>query len=107
VEHDELATGRRREGLLYALFTFGQKLAGSVGVFATAIVAAVFGYQEGTAAQTPETVRGLALAIGPLTAGVYAAAIVVVLRLRITRESHAELLRSLEARRGEGGAARA
>jgi glycoside/pentoside/hexuronide:cation symporter, GPH family len=102
VEFDELATGRRREGLLYALFTFGQKLAGSIGVFATAIVAAVFGYQEGTAAQDPETVRGLALAIGPLTAVVYGLAIVVLLRLRITRDSHAALVRTLEARRQAG-----
>lgn len=99
VEYDELVAGRRREGLLYALFTFGQKLAGSIGVFATAIVATVFGYQEGTAVQSAATVRGLALAIGPLTAAVYAVAIVVVLRLSITRESHADVVRALEARR--------
>jgi glycoside/pentoside/hexuronide:cation symporter, GPH family len=99
VEFDELATGRRREGLLYALFTFGQKLAGSIGVFATAIVAAGFGYQEGSATQAPETVRGLALALGPLTAVVYGLAILVLLRLRVTRESHAELVRTLEERR--------
>jgi glycoside/pentoside/hexuronide:cation symporter, GPH family len=99
VEFDELATGRRREGLLYALFTFGQKLAGSIGVFATAIVAAVFGYQEGSATQAPETVRGLALALGPLTAVVYGLAILVLLRLRVTRETHAELVRTLEERR--------
>jgi glycoside/pentoside/hexuronide:cation symporter, GPH family len=99
VEYDELATGRRREGLLYALFTFGQKLAGSVGVFATAIVAAVFGYQEGTASQAAHTVRGLALALGPLTAVVYGLAIVVLLRLRITRDTHAALVRTLEERR--------
>lgn len=99
VEYDELATGQRREGLLYALFTFGQKLAGSIGVFATSIVAAVFGYQEGTAIQSAETVRGLAFAIGPLTAVIYAVAIVIVLRLAITRESHAQLVRELEQRR--------
>ena len=40
VEFDALAHGERREGLLYALFTFGQKAAGSLGVFANALVAA-------------------------------------------------------------------
>jgi glycoside/pentoside/hexuronide:cation symporter, GPH family len=99
VEFDELVTGQRREGLLYSLFTFGQKLAGSIGVFATAIVATAFGYQEGSASQDPATVRGLALAIGPLTAFVYGGAIVVLLRLRITRDSHAALVRTLEERR--------
>jgi glycoside/pentoside/hexuronide:cation symporter, GPH family len=102
VEYDELATGRRREGLQYSLFAFGQKLAGSVGVFATAIVAAVFGYQEGTATQAASTVRGLALALGPLTAIAYAVAIVVLLRLGITMGSHAALVRTLEERRAAG-----
>ena len=99
IEYDELATGQRREGLLYALFTFGQKVAGSVGVFSTAIVTAVFGYQEGTAVQSAETVRGLAIGIGPLTAIVYVGAIVVLLRLHVSRESHAEVVRELERRR--------
>jgi GPH family glycoside/pentoside/hexuronide:cation symporter len=99
VEYDELATGQRREGLLYALFTFGQKLAGSAGVFATSIVAAVFAYQEGTAVQSTETVRGLALAIGPVAGAVYVVAIVLVLRLPITRQSHADVVSELELRR--------
>ena len=103
VEYDELATGQRREGLLYALFTFGQKLAGSIGVFATSIAAAVFGYQEGTAVQSARTIRGLAIAIGPVTAVVYAVAIVVVLRLDITRESHGALVRQLQERRACAG----
>jgi glycoside/pentoside/hexuronide:cation symporter, GPH family len=103
VEFDELVTGQRREGLLYALFTFGQKLAGSLGVFATSIVAAVFAYQEGTAEQSAETVRGLALAVGPLAAAVYAVAIVLVLRLPISRQGHADLVRELGLRRASAG----
>jgi len=43
-------------GLVAALFTFGQKLAGSVGVFANAIAAAWFGYVAGA---TPRAGRAL------------------------------------------------
>jgi hypothetical protein len=65
VEFDALAHGRRREGLLYALFTFGQKVAGLVGVFANALAASVFGYVQGSALQAPHTVDGIRLMTGP------------------------------------------
>lgn len=101
VEFDELASGRRQEGLLYALFTFGQKLAGSVGVFANAIAAAVFGYVAGTAVQDAATVAGIRAMVGPVPAVVFAAALVLTLRFPITRASHREVQAALEARRAE------
>ena len=88
VEFGELASGQRSEGLLYALFTFGQKLAGSVGVFANALVASLFGYQSGAALQTPNTVRAIKVMAGPVAAGVFLLAIVFVLRFPVTKEKH-------------------
>src|SRR5690606_11065157 len=101
VEFDELASGRRQEGLLYALFTFGQKLAGSVGVFANAIAAAVFGYVAGTAVQDAATVAGIRAMVRPVAAVVFAAALVLTLRFPRTRASHREVQAALEARRAE------
>lgn len=89
VEFDELANGRRREGLVAALFTFGQKLAGSVGVFANAIAASLFGYVSGAASQAPATVWGLRMMTGPAAAAVFLVAIVLTRRFPITRQSHA------------------
>ena len=97
-ELDELRTGARREGLLYALFTFGQKLATSVGVFANAIVIAAFGYVAGSVEQSPETVRALRTLMGPVAAGVFAVAAVFAWRFPITREVHAEARRRLAER---------
>ncbi|MFO7544866.1 MAG: MFS transporter [Trueperaceae bacterium] len=102
VEFDELASGRRQEGLLYALFTFGQKLAGSVGVFANAIAAGVFGYVAGTAVQDPATVTGIRAMVGPVAAVVFAVALVLTLRFPITRASHREAQAALEGRRATG-----
>jgi GPH family glycoside/pentoside/hexuronide:cation symporter len=102
VEFDELATGRRREGLVAALFTFGQKLAGSVGVFANAIAAAWFGYVAGAAAQAPGTVLGLRLMTGPVAASVFVVAVVLVRRFPITRASHAAARAALAERRRPG-----
>lgn len=97
VEFDELAVGRRREGLVYALCTLGQKTASSVGVFASAIVATVFGYDAGRAVQTEDTVRGLAFGLGPGAAVVYAVALVLVLRTP-SRAAHDAVVAALRAR---------
>ena len=98
VEFDELNNGRRREGLMYALFTFGQKLAGSLGVFANGVVASVFGYQQGVALQTPDTLRAIAVMVGPVAAFVFICAAVLALRFPITAQSHAEVRERLSGR---------
>jgi GPH family glycoside/pentoside/hexuronide:cation symporter len=89
VEFDEAATGQRREGLVYALFTFGQKLAGSLGVFSNALVATLFGYQQGEALQAAHTLYGIALMAGPVASLIFIVAIVVTLRVPVTRALHA------------------
>jgi GPH family glycoside/pentoside/hexuronide:cation symporter len=98
VEFDALATGRRREGLLYALFTFGQKAAGSIGVFANALVAAAFGYVQGSAIQSDATIVGLRAMTGPVAAAVFAVAAVLVWTYPITRAAHAAARTELAAR---------
>ena len=83
IEFDELERGRRREGVFFSLFTFGQKTAGSVGVFANGIVVAVFGYQQGVATQTDFTVGGLELIVGPVAAVIFGLAIFLTWRYPI------------------------
>ena len=97
VEFDALAHGERREGLLYALFTFGQKAAGSLGVFANALAATVFGYVQGSALQAPETVAGIRLMTGPVAAGIFLVAAAWVWTYPITRERHAAARAALDA----------
>ncbi len=90
VEFDELATGRRREGLVYALFTFGQKIAGSIGVFSNAIVASVFGYQQGSVEQSAQTITAIRWMAGPVAAIIFLIAIYFVLKFPITKAKHLE-----------------
>lgn len=84
-EFVEDATGVRREGLLYALFGWATKIAGSVGVFGSSIVASLVGYQSGQAAQTAETQFGLALVIGPVSAAVCLVGVWLAARSPLTR----------------------
>ncbi len=104
VEFDALRSGEHREGLLYALFTFGQKLAGSVGVFANALATSLLGYQAGSAVQAESTVRGLQVVLGPIAAAVFVVAAIVVWTSPITRASHARARSELDAREGAAAA---
>ena len=106
VEFDALAVGRRREGLLYALFTFGQKAAGSIGVFANALVASTFGYVQGSAVQSEATIVGLRAMTGPVAAGVFVVAALLVWTYPITRAKHEAARAELAARDAGGGPAR-
>jgi glycoside/pentoside/hexuronide:cation symporter, GPH family len=101
VEFDAWTHGARREGLLYALFTFGQKVAGSAGVFANAIAAAAFGYVQGSAVQSEATVAGLRLMTGPVAALVFVVAAGLVWTFPITRARHVAVAAALEARSAE------
>lgn len=98
VEFDALQSGERREGLLYALFTFGQKVAGSLGVFANAWVAATFGYVQGQALQSAETLVGIRMMTGPVAAAIFIVAALWVWTFPITRERHAAAVRELASR---------
>ena len=89
-----------RAGLLYALFTFGQKLAGSLGVFANALVASLFGYRAGVAEQSARTVSSLELMVGPVAALLFLVALFLTLRFPITRAKHEAARALLKDRRG-------
>jgi glycoside/pentoside/hexuronide:cation symporter, GPH family len=97
IEFDALAEGRRRDGSIYALNSLGQKVASSVGVFGSATVAAVFGYEAGQATQSAETVRGLAIAAGPVVAAIHLGTLAFVRRLP-SREEHLAATAELAAR---------
>ncbi len=104
VELEAVRSGAgRREGLLYALFTFAQKAAGSAGVFASGIATALLGYQAGVVEQSAATATGLRLAIGLAAAAAFAVAALLALRLGDDRARHAEAVARLSG--GEDAAA--
>lgn len=90
--------GDRREGLLYALFTFAQKVAGSAGVFATGLATALLGYRPGLVEQAPATVAGLRVAIGPVAAAAFLIAAALAASLGDDRTRHARAVAGIGPR---------
>ena len=114
VEHDQVQTGRRREGSYYAFASFFQKLGTGAAIWALGQVLALTGYVTPTAAQPSpvqpaQVVRAIRVFMGPVPTVLLLLAIVFAWRYPITRERHRALCRELgtlsppEERRGDRG----
>jgi glycoside/pentoside/hexuronide:cation symporter, GPH family len=101
VEDSELKTGRRSEGLFFAAQDFVAKAVSGAGVFISGLVLTHVQFPVGAVpGEIPQdTVDKLGWTYMPVIGGLYALAVVFLLFYRITRQSHQENLRRLQAAR--------
>lgn len=103
VDHDELHTGRRREGIFYGFFVFLQKFGIAVGLFVQGQVLEWTGYIQARGNVIPPQPDSALLALRILTTLVpilfLLASIVVVYYNPITQEKLAEIQAELARRR--------
>jgi GPH family glycoside/pentoside/hexuronide:cation symporter len=98
-DEDELATGRRREGAFFGVWTLVMKLAAAVGIAVVGIVLPSLGYQAGLERQSPETLWALKLAWGPGIAVFFVLTFLLLRRFPLTMERHQAIQAALKARR--------
>jgi GPH family glycoside/pentoside/hexuronide:cation symporter len=101
-DEDELATGRRREGSFFGVWTLVMKIASAVGVALAGIVLPLIGYVPGAAAQAPETLMALKLVWGPGASVFFVVTLLVFRRFPIDRARHLEIQRQLAERHLKG-----
>jgi Na+/melibiose symporter-like transporter len=95
---DELRTGRRRDGIYFGIYSFGQQIAAGLAVLIAGVLLDQFaGLVPGQAEQSAATVERLALLSNVLPALILAAAGVVALRYRLTRREMEGIERELVA----------
>jgi GPH family glycoside/pentoside/hexuronide:cation symporter len=99
IEWGELQTGERHEGVFYSLVTLMRKMATSLAIPATLALLDFTGY-EGLAEQQPASaLLGLRIVVGPIPAAMLCVGIVFAYLYPLSREQHAEVVRTLESRR--------
>jgi glycoside/pentoside/hexuronide:cation symporter, GPH family len=101
IEFDQAKTGERREGSYYAFFSFFQKAASGFVIWSLGQALAFTGYitpQQGQAlpVQPVAAVNTIRVFMGPIPAVMLLLAIVFAWRLKITRESHHEMVEKLK-----------
>ena len=100
VEHDELMTGERREGIYYGVRGLMGKISDALGLFVGGWALKLFAFVP-EVPQTPDTLLGIRLFFGPIPALVTFLSLPLLIWFPITRKSHAETLEKLAARRKE------
>ncbi len=107
-EH-EWIYGTRREGLYFAGLTFSAKAAVGLGIFAGGVALDLTGFTREFTPQvagggiTPDVLRNLGIAAGPISGLVAAISVVILTGYRLDAKKHGEIRREIEARRGIGG----
>lgn len=92
VEHSQMSTGRREEGLFFASRSFAQKATSGIGAFIAGIALDLIAFPVGAAPGTvdPETIWQLGFIYGPVLMGFYLLALISIGFYRITRRGHNE-----------------
>lgn len=102
IEFDQAETGERREGSYYAFFSFFQKLATGIAIWAMGQALAATGYitpLQGAdlPVQPDRAVDTIRLFMGPIPAVLLTMSIIFAWRVKITRESHHQMAEQLKS----------
>ena len=95
IEFDQLHNKQKREGLIYALFTFAQKIMIALSAFITGQTLEFVGYQQGVV-QSGVALTGVRVLMGPVTAGVFVVTLLLVWRYPVTKARHAAVMARLK-----------
>jgi len=100
VEHSELSTGRREEGLFFAARTFAAKATSGIGAFFAGIALDLISFPRGATPGSvdPEVIFNLGLIYGPSLMVLYFLALLSITFYQITRRGHGDNVRVLSQR---------
>jgi GPH family glycoside/pentoside/hexuronide:cation symporter len=101
-DEDELASGRRREGAFFGVWTLVMKLAAAAGIGIVGVTLPLLGYQPGAERQTDEALWAMKVAWGPGIAVFLVLTLLVVRRFPLTLDRHREIQEALTAPRSRG-----
>lgn len=103
VDEQELATGKRQEGIFFAATSFSMKATQGLGTFVAGMALWLIGWPGGTqavaeAAITANDITWLGLLFGPIVSGFAVVCLYCYTQLNLSRERHAYVVAQLDAR---------
>ena len=97
VDVNELATGKRTDGVIFGFVAFLQKVAGAVAIALVGSLLTAIGYVDGVS-QSPETLVGLKNMYAFLCGGIFLIATLVVLKYPLSKARHDKVLKAIDER---------
>ncbi|MBN1837309.1 MAG: MFS transporter, partial [Spirochaetales bacterium] len=102
VEYGYLQTGERREGGYYGLWTFISKVGQALAIALSGWILQASGYVP-EVAQTAAARLGIRVLLGPVTAVLFVAAVVVLVFYPLNEKRYNEVLEEIKLMEGKGG----
>lgn len=93
---DEIVTGRRREGAFAGVMTFVRKATQAAAVMSVGFILQWGGLVSGATTQTGDAIQTIVIMMSVVTLIVLASGVVVSLRFRLDRNTHAVLMAEIE-----------
>ena len=107
-DENELITGRRSDGALLGMFSFGQQVATGLGILAAGVLLDKFvGLVSGGPEPSPLAVFRIGVIYSVLPAALFMAAAILMLRYKLTRERVASIQAELQQKQLKRAAAKA
>ncbi len=91
VEYDYVETGERREGAYYGMWTFGAKIGQALAAGLTGLILSLTGYMPDVL-QSSRALLGIRFLLGPITAFIFALAVVTLIFYPINEARYNEIL---------------
>jgi GPH family glycoside/pentoside/hexuronide:cation symporter len=98
IEHDEVKTGERQEGMYYGVYGLIDKIMRTLGIFLVGIGLEAFGYIPNVA-QSTRSLLGIRLIFGPIPAFLLVLVFPQLLLYPVTRQTHSDLRNELAHRK--------
>ena len=91
IEYDYLRTGERREGAFFGIWTWGLKIGQALAAFIMGLTLEAMGYVANLMPQAAGAQLGIRLFLGPISAGIFVLAAVVLYFYPITEKRYKEI----------------
>ena len=91
IEYDYLRTGERREGAFFGIWTWGLKIGQALAAFIMGLTLEAMGYVANLMPQAASAQLGIRLFLGPISAGIFILAAVVLYFYPITEKRYKEI----------------
>ncbi len=103
IEYDYLRTGERREGAFFGIWTWGLKIGQALASFIMGLTLEAMGYVANLVPQSASAQLSIRLFLGPITAGIFILAAIVLYFYPITAKRYEEIctqIADMEAKKG-------
>jgi len=103
LDHQELRTGLRQEGVFSSTIFFAEKTMSGIGIMIGGLVLTLIHFPVGVAPAdvSEETIFSLGFVVGIIIPALYLIPALLFTRYKITREKHAEIYLELKSRRSD------